>query len=136
MRMTEEGIPWEVAPLDAQNPIPPHPPPPLQDDEEPPPPEPRGRNGRGNGFDGDGYPASERDDVGHKIAEYIYRDLKGTPWLKVVKRRSKDGKKYFPQYHLENGNWVKGKPNGAVFPYRLPELLSAPANATVENRRG
>jgi len=128
-RLVEEGIPWEDSTTSG-------PPPPIQDKEPPPSPsppktEPRG-NGKGNGFASDGYPASERDDVGDPVAEYIYRDLKGAPYLKVVKRRSKDGKKYFPQYHLEAGKWVKGKPNGPAILYRLPELLATPANATVE----
>jgi hypothetical protein len=125
-RCAEEGILSESSAQDA-----PAPPPPSSQNEAPVKPTPRG-NGQGNGFAGDGYPASDRDDVGRPIAEYIYRDLKGAPHLKVVKRRSKDGKKYFPQYHLENGQWVKGKPKGAAIPYRLPELLAAPANATVE----
>jgi DNA polymerase len=109
----------------------PPPPPPPPQSEAPAKPTLRG-NGQGNGFAGDGYPASDRDDAGRPVAEYVYRDLKGAPHLKVVKRRSRDGKKYFPQYHLENGQWVKGKPKGAAIPYRLPELLAAPADATVE----
>jgi hypothetical protein len=75
-------------------------------------------------------------DGSEKVDEFIYPDMKGTPWLKVVKRRSKDGKKYFPQYHLENGTWVKGKPLGPAIPYRLRALLTAPANATVEIAEG
>jgi DNA polymerase len=129
----EEGIiSLEASTFDI--PAPPIPPP--SSPSSPPTPSPARGNGRGNGFAGDGYPASERDDVGQPVAEYIYRDLKGAPYLKVVKRRSKDGKKYFPQYHLEAGKWVKGKPDGPAIPYRLPELLAAPANATVEIPEG
>jgi len=97
---------------------------------------PSGGNGRGD-FEGfeephDRYPHGERDDVGRKVDEYYYRNLKGALYLKVVKRVTKSGKKSFPQYHLENGQWVKGKPKGPAIPYRLPELLAAPPNATVE----
>jgi hypothetical protein len=111
-----------------ENPSAPPPPSPS-----PPPPPPR----KGGNGAGDGYPASERDDIGEKVGEFIYHDMKGTPYLKVVKRRSKDGKKYFPQYHLDaNGTWVKGKPSGPAIPYRLRALLTAPANATVEIAEG
>jgi hypothetical protein len=47
-----------------------------------------------------------------------------------VKRVTKKGKSY-PQYHWEDGGWVKGKPNGPTIPYRLPELLAAAPNAAV-----
>src|SRR5207244_1317335 len=53
-----------------------------------------------------------------------------TPHLKVVKRVTKRGKSY-PQYHMENGCWVKGKPAGPAIPYNLPELLQAPPGAAV-----
>jgi putative DNA primase/helicase len=82
-----------------------------------------------NTRDRDGYPWGERE-VGSKAAEFIYRDTRGAPYLKVVKRVTKKGKAY-PQYHMENGLWEKGKPNGPVIPYRLPELLAAPPNAAV-----
>ena len=119
-RMAEEGIPWDS---------PTAPPPPA-------PPSPSTGNGRGDFEDfeeaQDDYPHGERDDVGNKAAEYIYRNFKGAPYLKVIKRVSKSGKKTYPQYHLENGQWVKGAPDGPRIPYRLPELLAAPPNATVE----
>src|SRR5262249_16429113 len=118
-------------------PQPQSPPPPQSPSQSPPPIDkkpPRG-NGRGD-FDfaetHDGYPHGERDDVGHKVAEYFYRNLKGALYLKVIKRVTKEGKKTYAQYHLENGQWVKGKPEGPTLPYRLPELLAAPPNATVE----
>jgi hypothetical protein len=38
--------------------------------------------------------------------------MKGALYLKVVKRATKSGRKSFPQYHLENGHWVKGAPAG------------------------
>jgi DNA polymerase I-like protein with 3'-5' exonuclease and polymerase domains len=122
-RMAEEGVPWESgAPTSTADD------PQLSTPNQPQPT-------KGNGA-GDGYPASDRDDVGEKVDEFIYHDMKNTPWLKVVKRRSKDGKKYFPQYHLENGTWVKGKPTGPAIPYQVRTLLTAPANATVEIAEG
>jgi hypothetical protein len=56
--------------------------------------------------------------------------------LKVVKYRTGNGGKQFPQYHVVNGRWVKGKPKGPPIPYRLPELLAAPAGSTVEIAEG
>jgi hypothetical protein len=35
-----------------------------------------------------------------------------------------------------NGRWVKGLPEGPPIPYRLPELLNAPAGSTVEITEG
>ena len=133
-RLAEEGILTE-----SEREAPPQSPP-------PPPPEVENQSS-GNGhsdFDGfesgddeddeppDDYPHGERDDVGRKVAEFFYRNIKGALYLKVVKRVTRSGKKSFPQYHLENGQWVKGKPDGPALPYRLPELLAAPPNATVE----
>src|SRR5262249_14880888 len=87
----------------------------------------RGRDGRAR----DSYPHGERE-IGRKVAEHIYPDLKSKPYLKVAKYVLANRKKSFPQYHLENGQWVKGKPEGPAIPYRLPELLAAPPNATAE----
>jgi hypothetical protein len=114
-RLVEEGIPWEDS-------ITPGPPPPPIQNKEPPPSSPspalRG-NGKSTGV-GDGYPASERDDVGQPVAEYIYRDMKGAPCLKVVKRRSNDGKKYFPQYHLRTENGSRENPTVQRFRIACP----------------
>ena len=76
---------------------------------------------------GTGYPHG-KNESGRKVAEYIYRDSKGAPYLKIVKRVPKQGRKYFPQYHVENGRWVLGKPKGPPLPNRLPVLLAAPAD--------
>jgi 5S rRNA maturation endonuclease (ribonuclease M5) len=65
------------------------------------------------------------------LAEYVYRDQNGECFLKVRKCRDKTGKKQFPQYHWENGCWANGKPDGPKIPYRLPELIAAPATATI-----
>jgi DNA polymerase I-like protein with 3'-5' exonuclease and polymerase domains len=84
----------------------------------------------GGGGTNSGYPCGESE-TGHKVAEFIYRDLKGKPFLKVAKYRTKAGKKSFPQYHWGNGRWAKDKPKGPAVPYRLPELLAAPAGSAV-----
>jgi hypothetical protein len=134
-RMAEEGILTESE-REAPPPQPPPPPPPPEDKN------PSSGNGHGDfdvdddtdddaGGDGYGYPHGERE-IGRKVAEFFYRNIKGALYLKVVKRVTKSGKNSFPQYHLENGQWVKGKPEGPALPYRVPELLAAPANATVE----
>lgn len=60
------------------------------------------------------------------LAEHIYRDEHGAPFLLVKKCRDGAGKKQFPQYHWDGTQWVKGKPLGPRIPYRLPELLAAP----------
>src|SRR5262249_43148811 len=71
-------------------------------------------------YDTEQYPSGERE-WGSDVAEYIYRDKDGEPYL-CVKRTSE---KQFPQYHRENGRWKKGAPKGAKLPYRLPQLLAA-----------
>ena len=60
------------------------------------------------------------------LAEYLYRDANSEPYLLVRKHHDGAGKKQFPQYHLEGGQWILGKPAGPKIPYRLPELLAAP----------
>ena len=60
------------------------------------------------------------------VAEYVYRDANGEPYLLVRKYLDGDGKKQFPQFHWDGTQWVKGKPAGSKIPYRLPELLAAP----------
>jgi 5S rRNA maturation endonuclease (ribonuclease M5) len=61
------------------------------------------------------------------VAEFIYRQADGTPYLKVCKTADKE----FPQFHLEGTKWVKGKPKGPKIPYRLPELVAAPVDSVV-----
>jgi hypothetical protein len=60
------------------------------------------------------------------LAEYIYRDAGGEPYLLVKKYLDANGKKQFPQFHWDGTQWLKGKPAGSKIPYRLPELLAAP----------
>jgi DNA polymerase len=73
-----------------------------------------------------GYGSGERE-WGRNTAAYIYRDAGGNPYLKVVRTSAKQ----FPQYHWDNGRWMKGKPAGPKIPYRLPELLAAPPSEPV-----
>jgi 5S rRNA maturation endonuclease (ribonuclease M5) len=65
------------------------------------------------------------------IAEYIYRQADGTPYLQVRKCTDQNGKKQYPQAHWDGKSWLKGKPDGAKIPYRLPELAAAPVATTV-----
>ena len=64
--------------------------------------------------------------AGPATAEYIYRTADGRLHMRVVRTAAKQ----FPTYHWGNGEWVLGWPDKAV-PYRLPELLAAPADAVV-----
>jgi hypothetical protein len=65
------------------------------------------------------------------ISEHVYRDAAGEPYLRVQKYLDEAGKKQFPQAHWDGKQWAKGKPSGPKVPYRLPELIAAPLNATV-----
>ena len=130
VRMHEEGIPWE-------QPIKPPPAP-----SEPPPTNGRG-NGASDGFDlehllqpvsssnnktGNGYPHGEfaSPSAGPATAEYIYKNAADRLHMRVVRTTGKS----FPTYHWSGGEWVSGWPKEVV-PYRLPELLAAPADAIV-----
>jgi hypothetical protein len=74
-----------------------------------------------------GYPHGERD-TGTREAFYIYLDARGRHYLGVQRTSTKQ----FPQYHWTGQQWQKGLPKGfAKIPYRLPELLDAPADAWV-----
>jgi hypothetical protein len=74
-----------------------------------------------------GYPHGERE-TGTKEAFYIYLDARGRHYLGVQRTSTKQ----FPQYHWDGTQWQKGLPKGfAKIPYRLPELLDAPADALV-----
>jgi RecA-family ATPase len=86
----------------------------------------RAGNGYDHAADRDGYPHGERD-TGSTVAEYIYRQPDGAPYLKIKRTSTKQ----FPQYHLLGTTWVKGAPAGAKIPYRLPELIKAPLDAWV-----
>jgi hypothetical protein len=102
-------------------------PPPSPQPKAPPTPErPAKGRGKGNGK----YPCGE-EEIGDATDEWIYRNVRNQPYLKVVKYVDYEGGKQYPQYRIENGRWVKGAPGGPTIPYRLPELLDAPAGAPV-----
>jgi putative DNA primase/helicase len=66
------------------------------------------------------------------IAEYIYKQVDGSPYLKVCKTKPAPGRRsQFPQFHRDGDAWVKGKPRGSKIPYRLPQLAAAAADVTV-----
>jgi len=65
------------------------------------------------------------------LAEYVYRDANGEPYLLVKKYLDANGKKQFPQFHWDGNGWAKGKPEGPKIPYRLPQLIAAPNTAPV-----
>jgi hypothetical protein len=65
------------------------------------------------------------------VAEYVYLDEHRNPYLRVRRLSLPNGGKSYPQYHRANDEWVKGAPCGPKIPYRLPELLAAPADAPV-----
>jgi DNA polymerase len=74
--------------------------------------------------------ASGEQSWGKASGEFIYLTAGGLPYLRVV-RMEHNGKKSFPQYHQENGRWVKGKPKGPKIPYHLPTLLAAAPDAPI-----
>jgi hypothetical protein len=82
-------------------------------------------NGGNDGDNGGGDYSSGERPWGRNLTAYVYRDVDGQPYLKVVRTSAKQ----FPQYHWDTDRWIKGKPKGPKIPYRLPELLAA-ATAT------
>ena len=60
------------------------------------------------------------------LAEYVYRDAAGEPYLLVRKYLDGDGKKQFPSISLGRHAMAEGQAGGPKIPYRLPELLAAP----------
>jgi hypothetical protein len=112
-------------------------PPPEFDD---PPPRARGNghdptyhavNG-GDGFehkhtsDGfDSYSAGEQP-RGEAATHYVYKDAHGRLYMRVTRTCGKSS----PTQHWHDGRWVSGWPATAI-PYRLPELLGAPASEPV-----
>jgi len=161
-RMAEEGLNWQSASF-AQTPPPPPPqsePPPASPATPQPSSTPSNGNGRGNGFAGftsfanstghtttgtsttgtstaahHGYPHSSQP-KGTKVAEFIYRDLKSAPYLRVDKYVTAQGDKSFPQYRFDKGQWIKRGKNWPSIPFRLPELLAAPPGSTIDIGEG
>lgn len=73
---------------------------------------------------------------GQKILEsvYRYRDAAGAVAYGVFRYRQPNGKKDFRQYPWRDGAWVKEKgcmEGVSALPYRLPELVAAPADEMV-----
>ncbi|MFZ1095186.1 MAG: hypothetical protein WAN75_39205 [Xanthobacteraceae bacterium] len=66
------------------------------------------------------------------VARYVYRQADGTPYLQVCRTAAKD----FFQNHWNGQLWVTGKPKGPKQPYRLPELLAAPAVTPIHITEG
>lgn len=54
-----------------------------------------------------------------KKTEYIYRDVDGNEIFKKVKIKNDNGEKKYVFYHMQNGQWLKGKGNHEVIPYNL-----------------
>jgi AAA domain-containing protein len=80
--------------------------------------------------DGNGYAHGEHA-AGPTTAEYIYKDARGRLYMRVARTAGHT----FPTYHWSDGQWVSGWPKEVV-PYRLPELLAAPANELVAIAEG
>ena len=98
---------------------------PPPDFDDPPPRDNSQNDGQaaGNGFDH--YTAGEQPHSA-PAARYIYRDERGQPYMRVTRCNGGPQRKSFPTQHRANGCWVNGWP-ATVVPYRLPELLAAPA---------
>jgi hypothetical protein len=98
-----------------------------------PPPEFDDPPPRGNGHDSthhagddfDHYSAGEQP-RGTAATRYVYKDARGLLYMRVTRTSGKS----FPTQHWHDGRWVSGWPATAI-PYRLPELLAAPATEPV-----
>jgi DNA polymerase bacteriophage-type len=75
--------------------------------------------------DGNGYAHGEHA-AGPTTAEYIYKDARGRLYMRVARTAGHT----FPTFHWSDGQWASGWPKEVV-PYRLPELLVAPADELV-----
>jgi hypothetical protein len=78
-------------------------------------------NWKGGGFY-EPRPAGKKNGGGYSpvIAQYVYKQADGTPYLKVCKTANKK----FLQFRWNGSGWIAGKPKGPKIPYRLPELLA------------
>jgi DNA polymerase I-like protein with 3'-5' exonuclease and polymerase domains len=147
-RMVEEGLDWQNTSFAQTAP----PPPPPIIDSAPSPSSGNGRdstisattviptNGQGSRQTNfttthHGYPHSSQP-KGIKVDEFVYRDLKGVPYLRVDKYVTAQGDKSFPQYRFDKGQWIKRGKNWPSIPFRLPELLAAPPGSTIDIGEG
>jgi hypothetical protein len=89
-----------------------------------------GQDGNGRAADGgfrahDAYSSGEQP-RGAPTTRYVYKDARGLLYMRVTRTNAKS----FPTHRWEDGRWVSGWP-ATVIPYRLPELLAAPANEPI-----
>jgi DNA polymerase len=118
--------PFQFAPAPPQAPS--QPPPLSQPGKTAAPPRPSKKHGKGNGKAdgwGNGFYQRGEQEIGDLVDEYIYKDHRGSPYLRVAKYWHYEWGNQYPQYHQENGRWLNGAPSGPKIPYRLPELLAA-----------
>jgi putative DNA primase/helicase len=78
-------------------------------------------NGHDESFSADSYRSGEAP-RGNPTGRYVYKDARGLLYMRVMRTNAKS----FPTQHWHDGRWVNGWPQ-TVIPYRLPELLAAPA---------
>jgi hypothetical protein len=118
------GASWaSEPPIDT---APPEPEPGAEPEPDLEPQESRAARHNGNGRDDDdGYTFGTKPH-GTAVVRYIYKDVGGALLMRVTRTSSKT----FPTEHWQNGRWVSGWPK-TVVPYRLPELLAAPADEPV-----
>jgi hypothetical protein len=96
--------------------------PPPKTEEPEPEQAPPHNSGDGDADDaGDGYTYGAKPH-GATTERYIYKDARGLLFMRVTRTNSKT----FPTQHWQDGRWINGWP-ATVIPYRLPELLAAPA---------
>lgn len=87
-----------------------------------------------------GYPHGEARD-GEMVAEFVYKDKNGKPYLKVEKwvkmTAAGERRKGYPQYNFvkgtpgEDSSWKPGAPKGPKIPYNLPSLIKAKTDEPV-----
>jgi hypothetical protein len=70
------------------------------------------------------------------VAEFVYRDARGEPYLLVKKYLDANGRKQFPQFHWDGKQWLEGKPAGPKIPYNLPQMIAAPTAVDLRLRGG
>ena len=68
---------------------------------------------------------------GRVVAEFVYQTAEGRSYIRVQRVELEDGEKEFPQCRFTNGGWRSGVKGLARIPYRLPELLAAPAEEAI-----
>jgi uncharacterized protein (DUF927 family) len=65
---------------------------------------------------------------GKVTAEFVYQTAEGRPYIRVQRKEMEDGSKQYPQCRFTGGRWQSGVKGLERLPYRLPELLAAPAD--------